>query len=58
MEFKLCIFIPNYMETQEVSGYWMLMIADTLLLADTSLRYNNKHQENYYVEEKKILTFR
>lgn len=46
------------METQEVSGYWMLMIADTLLLADTSLRYNNKHQENYYVEEKKILTFR
>lgn len=45
------------METQEVSGYWMLIIADTLLLADTALRYNNKHQENYYAEEKKNLNF-
>lgn len=45
------------METQEVSGYWMVIMEDTLLLADTSLRYNNKHQENYYVEEEKSLNF-
>lgn len=31
----------------------MLIIADTLLLADISLRDKNNHQENYYTEEKK-----
>lgn len=41
------------METQEVSGYWMLIIADTLLLADISLRDKNNHQENSYAGEKK-----
>lgn len=47
------IFVPSYMETQEVCGYWMLIIADTLLLAGVTLRDKYNHQENYYTEEKK-----
>lgn len=51
----MSIFVPSYMETQEVSGYWMLIIADTLLLAGTFMRDKNNHLENYYAEGKKSL---
>lgn len=50
------MFVPNYMDTREVSVCWMLIIADTLLLADTSLRDKNNHPKNYYTGEKKIFS--